>query len=577
MTSTQPILRAALFQASILLTVLTGLLTLVLAAVALYTTLHGRYHDELANPQLAELNAQLRKDVANTALSERIRQLDRDLRQEYFVRQRRMELAGPGLIVCGGLFLLWLNAALWCRRRLPRPTGPPGIDVLALGRLGRWAVAAFALLVLSGSVVLGIAFQPWAPPTKENGLSANVPPATDEEMARNWPRFLGPGGRGLAVGQGVPMDWDGPSGKGILWKTAIPLGGDGSPVVWDKKVFVTGGNKDRRAVYCFDAGTGRMLWEKSVENVPGSGALKEENPQAGFAPATVCTDGVRVYAVFPNMDLIALGLDGKEKWKKNVGPIDINYGYASSPMTVGDKLILQIDQAYESDDKSCLLALDSFTGKELWRVKRPGLGMSWASPILIDTPKGRQIVTAGKPFAVAHDPADGHELWRAHVLDGEVAPSPAFGAGLVFTANKGAALSAIRPDGGSDVTATHVAWKFQDEETPALPDIASPACDGKRVYLVESTGVVTCFEAATGRKLWQKEHPGEFKATPVIVGDTVVLMSAGGTIRFLAAADEYKLLGAAKLGEEAGGTPAVLNGRMYLRGVKHLYCIGGGK
>ena len=537
----------------------------------------GQFHDELASPKLEEMKDQLRKDVTNTTLPGEIRQLDKHLRRAYFARQRRMELAGIGTIVCGGLFLLWGNVAVWCRRRLPRPGAPVGIDVLALGRLSRAAVTVFGVIVLGASLALGIAFQPWKAPVEEIDTSVVGPPAGPEEMARNWPRFRGPDGLGIAHTSNVPMDWDGKSGKGVLWKTRIPLGGDGSCVVWDKKVFVTGANKDARAVYCLDADTGKMLWEVPVENVPGSTPLDEENPLSGFAPSTVCTDGRRVFAIFTNLDLIALSLDGKLQWKKSLAPVKINYGYATSLMTVGDKLLLQVDQADETDNKSFLLALDSATGKEAWRVKRPGVGSSWASPSTIDTPGGKQIVTASLPFVIAHDAADGHELWRVKALDGDVAPSPAFGAGMIFSINKGTPLVAIKTDGHGDVTKTHVAWKYEDEEPQAIPEISSPASDGKYVYLPGNSGMVTCVDIATGKQAWQRELTGEMKASAIVAGDKVVVMNSGGKMTFLAAGGEYKLLGTAALGEETGCTPAILEGRIYLRGNKHVYGIGGGK
>jgi hypothetical protein len=176
-----------------------------------------------------------------------------------------------------------------------------------MGRLSRWAVTAFGLIVILSSAVLALAVRGWTPPPREVvDPFATAAGFSDEELARGWPRFRGPGGAGAAPAANAPTDWDGPSGKGILWKTPLPLSGDSSPLVWDGKVFVTAADKTAREVCCFDADTGKMLWRKRVENVPGSSPLAQDEPEAGFAASTPCTDGRRVFAIFPNMDLIAV-------------------------------------------------------------------------------------------------------------------------------------------------------------------------------------------------------------------------------------------------------------------------------
>ena len=89
-------------------------------------------------------------------------------------------------------------------------------------------------------------------------LRSQLPPPrkhcpADEEIARTWPRFRGPGGLGISAYTNVPQTWDAKSGKGIVWKTPVPLPGNNSPVVWGKRVFLSGADQRRREVYCFDA------------------------------------------------------------------------------------------------------------------------------------------------------------------------------------------------------------------------------------------------------------------------------------------------------------------------------------
>jgi outer membrane protein assembly factor BamB len=195
---------------------------------------------------------------------------------------------------------------------------------------------------------------------------------------------------------------------------------------------------------------------------------------------------------------------------------------------------------------------------------------SWATPIVIQVGERAQVITAAKPWVIAYDQANGTELWRAKVLQGEVAPSPIFAAGYVLTVNEGAQLSALRPDGSGDVTKSHLAWSADE----GLPDICSPLSDGQRVYLLGTYGAFTCYDATTGKKLFDKELELEFNASPCLAGDRLYLFSEKGTTLILAAGPEFKELGRAELEEGIRATPAFVNDRIYVRAKAHLYCLG---
>ncbi|MDP6381260.1 MAG: PQQ-binding-like beta-propeller repeat protein, partial [Phycisphaerae bacterium] len=195
---------------------------------------------------------------------------------------------------------------------------------------------------------------------------------------------------------------------------------------------------------------------------------------------------------------------------------------------------------------------------------------SWTTPIVIDAGGRRQLITCATPWVLAYDPADGTELWGAEFLLGDVAPSPIFAGGLVFAVNDGAVLAAIRPDGDGVVTDTKIVWKAHD----GLPDIASPVSDGNLVYLVAAGGLITCYDAADGKKVWEKYLERNYTASPSLVGNRIYLLDMDGVMLMLEAGREFKELGQAELGEECHASPAFADGRIYIRSEGHLYCIG---
>jgi len=388
-----------------------------------------------------------------------------------------------------------------------------------------------------------------------------------EEIKQNWPRFRGAGGSGISAYTNVPASWNGKTRQGIIWKTRIPLPGQNSPVVWANRVFVTGADRDKREVYCFDAGSGKLLWQREVRSNADPPDVTEET---GYAAPTAATDGRRVYAIFATGDIACFDLSGKEVWTRSLGAPQNAYGHASSLALYKNLLLVLFDQGYSVDDgKSALHALDCSTGQTAWTTTRP-VPASWATPIVAQTPDGPQIITCGSPWVIAYDPDTGAELWRADCLGGDVAPSPVAANGVVFVCQEYANVAAIRTDGEGDVTQTHVVWKKQD----GLPDTCSPLCNGELLFLVNNTGTVTCYDALSGKKVWEREFETEFNSSPSLVGDKVYLMDTQGVMYIFEAAREYREAGRAQLGEESNACPAFVDGRVYIRGKEHLYCIG---
>jgi len=402
-----------------------------------------------------------------------------------------------------------------------------------------------------------------------DGPVAYVPSA--QEILKNWHRFRGPEGAGITNDANIPDDWDGKSGRGILWKTRVPVIGHNSPVVWNDRVFLSGGDPNVLEVFAFDALSGELLWTGDVKRtLPRSEDEEYEVMEdTGYAASTLATDGTHVYAVFVTGDLACFDFAGRKLWQKSLGIPDSMYGYASSLEVYRNKVLVQLDQGDAESGKSKLLVFDGASGRLVWQAKRL-VANSWTSPIVASTTTGRQIITAADPNVMAYDPNTGKEIWSAECLAGDVAPSPIYANGLAFFIEPYSKIVAIRTDGKGDVTKTHIAWS-QDEPGP---DICTPVSNGEYIFVLNSDGLALCFNVSDGKKLWEEDIREDFLASPSLVNGKLYLLTTKGTMIIAEPMPKYKELKRCELGEECHASPAFAHGRMYIRTVKNLYCIG---
>ncbi len=567
----------------------------LLVCFLLISHLQSVRHDPLTSKALANLKGELVKNPTNDALKKEIRALDLQLRK---VHDRHLVMIRRGsYLLAGGMmvFVVALQYAMW-RRKLPCPLRqpkPPGTDErktltasVAVGCIGGlWALAALWLGHSSDTDLSASLLAKTPPPDGTNtpaaaaGVSAvaataaaQSPFPTLDEVRKNWPQFRGPEGTGVAVFTNAPTSWNVAVGEGVIWKTDLPGADVNSPVVWDNFVFLSTGTAQKKEVLCHDLATGKLLWQKAVQPTAGitPPALTLPDSSSGYAACTLATDGRRVYAIFANADVVAFDYQGNQVWYRNFGKLDNSYGHANSLALYQDKLFLQIDQADPKDGNSKVFALETSTGKTAWETQKREVAHSWSTPLVLRSGDKAQLITASNPWVISYDAATGTELWKAKVLGGEVTPSPTAGAGLAFVVNEGTQLSALKTDGTGDVTKTHVAWSADE----GLPDIVSPLCDGERVYLTQTYGLLTCFEARTGKKLWENDFSVEFKGSPTLVGDKIYLFTEKGTGILMAAGATFKELGRAEVGDDMLASPAFLDGRMVLRTRKWLVCLG---
>ena len=384
---------------------------------------------------------------------------------------------------------------------------------------------------------------------------------TEKEIASNSASFRGPGGNGIFSRKNTPVSWDGKSGKNILWKTAIPLPGYNSPIIWNDRVFLTGASETSREVYCFDLNSGKILWKAAVEHIPGSPQVAPVvNRETGQAAPTMATDGRRVYAIFANGDIIALDFKGKTVWSKNLGSPVNHYGHSSSLMMYRDLLIVQYDQR----GAGSIMALAGRSGEVVWKTSR-NVKISWASPVVVSTGKRTELILAADPMVVSYNPANGKEQWKMECISGEVGPSVAYAEGVVFSVNDYAKLAAIEIGDPPKLL-----W----EDNEYLSDIPSPVAAGKYLFLATTYGTVVCYDARKGTKYWVHEFDTPIYASPVLAGGYLYLLDKKGIMHIVKADETYALVGESPLGEGSVCTPAFAAGKIVLRGEKNLFCIG---
>jgi len=380
------------------------------------------------------------------------------------------------------------------------------------------------------------------------------------DLQKNHNSFRGPLGQGIIFHKNIPTKWDGSSGTNVLWKVPIPKHGYNSPVMWGDKIFIAGADNTSREVYCYNKNDGKLLWTGIADNIQGSPAtLPRVTEDTGLSAPTLTTDGKAVFAIFGTGDVIAFNLNGKRLWARNMGVPDNHYGHSSSLLTWDGKLYIQ----YDTNRGGKIIALNNSTGETVWETVRDAK-ISWASPVLAEVDGNYQLILTSDPIVAGYNIENGQELWKVDCMMGEVGPSVGFSEGVVFAANEYARLVAINPKDAS------IIW----ENDEYLPEAASPLAHNGLLIIATSYGVLVCYDAKTGEQFWEHDVGTTLYASPVVADGKLFMMDNDGMMRIYEFSNEMKLISENELGETAGTTPAFSDGRIYIRGDKHLYCIG---
>ncbi|PYI84774.1 MAG: serine/threonine protein kinase [Verrucomicrobia bacterium] len=386
--------------------------------------------------------------------------------------------------------------------------------------------------------------------------------------AENWPCWRGPQLDGTSQEKDVPVHWS-PT-RNILWKSALPGSGHASPIVWEDRIFTVTAllENQERALLCLDRKSGKMLWQQIVVSSP----LEHKHTLNSFASSTPATDGQLVYVAFLDhheMVAAAYDFDGKQRWLVRPGPFASMHGFCSSPILFEDKVIVNGDH----DGDSYLVALDRATGRTLWKTPRENHTRSYCAPLIRDIAGRTQMVLTGDKCVASYDPNDGKLHW---IIDG---PTEQFVASPVHSARTGLLyitggypdhhILAIKPDGDGNVTRTHIVWRT----TKGVAYVPSPIIEGDYFLIVSDAGVAHCFEAATGKILWA-ERLGEQHASLLSANGLVYFLNDNGAMNVIKPGPEFARVAQNEIGEKCFASPAVSQGQLFIRGDKHLFCIG---
>jgi outer membrane protein assembly factor BamB len=181
-----------------------------------------------------------------------------------------------------------------------------------------------------------------------------------------------------------------------------------------------------------------------------------------------------------------------------------------------------------------------------------------------------EIITLALPFLMGHALADGNELWRAELLEGEIAPSAAFTGEFIIAVSPAGKLIALRPGGAGDVTKSHVAW----ENEANIPDITSPVCNSDLVFTVTTLGSLMAIDAYTGKQVWAKDLELEVQSSPIIAGKQLLVIGTKGELISTEATRTPSAPARQKLEDNFHASPAIVGGRLFLRGATNLWCLG---
>jgi outer membrane protein assembly factor BamB len=421
-------------------------------------------------------------------------------------------------------------------------------------------------------------------------------------VAADWPHWRGPLQTGVSPESGLPTAWE-PGAPN--WSAELGGVGVSSPIVSGDRILVTsqagwsplrrggerhptlargGAERDERPlartsddaqpveflVEAFGRRNGERLWQ---HRLAAEGELPEVHLKHNLASPSPVTDGEHVIAWFGNGQLVALRVeDGALAWKRHLGqelgPFDISWGHGSSPALHEDLVILLCDHG----SKSILLALDKRTGEERWRREGEKGAKSYSTPIVYrDAGRAEMIVNSTSRVDV-YDPATGELLWWVGGPHRFAIPVPSFHDGVLYLSRgyRSGPYMAVRAGGRGDVNDSHVAWAV----ATGAPYIASLLHYEGLLYMANGQGVVTCVDAADGRKVWQQRVGGIFSASPIGGDGKIYLASETGETVVLAAGREPRVLARNRIDGRSVATPALSGGQIFIRTDDSLLTFG---
>lgn len=463
-------------------------------------------------------------------------------------------------------------------------------------------------MILNGSTWMSASETKAIPPRHIVTTSAGRPPKDAEPgpAGANWPSFRGKDASGVAEDQNLPEKWDGKTGNNILWRTPIPGLAHSSPIIWGERIFVTSAvssnpkatfkpglygdgdaSEDRSpqkwTLFALDKKSGRILWER----VAYEGAPREKrHMKSTYASSTPATDGRMVVTWFGSQGVYAYDLNGRLLWKVDLGRLNLGaydiptyeWGTASSPIIWNNLVILQCD----NQDDSFLIALDSETGRQVWKTDREELP-SWGTPTVGMTSAGPELVTNSPNFIRGYDPRTGRELWRLGHSSKITAPTPVYSADQfliasgrqperpIFAVKASARGDLTLPEGKTSSEA--VVWS----RTGRGSYMPTPLLYQGLLYVLNNNGLFDCYDWKTGAEIYRQRLPvvgSGFSASPIAADGRIYLSNEDGDMLVIAAGRKFEALSTNSIGELLMATPALSEGVMYIRSAESVLAVG---
>jgi outer membrane protein assembly factor BamB len=536
---------------------------LILSILMIANYIQTESVDPLNSKALNKLMMQLQENPDDEELKEQIRALDLLARRAYFTNRWQTKTGSYLLIAFAAVIFVSLKSISSVKRQFPdlmeKISSESSWENKIISKR-YFAYSGITILVIA--LLAGLFAEDSFTSDSSTGGSSMSEAVSLETIQNNWPQFRGPQGNGIVYNnENLPLSWDGEKGENIIWKTSVPLEGFNSPIIWEGKIFLSGTDNENQAVFCFNTDNGELIWEHKLNDIPGS---PDPRPKVmdytGYAAPTMVTDGTGVYVIFGTGDIAGITFEGERMWAKNLGSPVNHYGHASSLAMHAGTLLVQFDQ----NTGGHLIGLDSKTGGQVYDRSRD-IEISWASPILINTDRGTEVVLSANPYIISYDPATGNEFWRFKCMSGEVGPSPAFADGIVFAVNDYARLAAVKL---GDVP--ELLWETDED----LSEISSPVANEEVVIMAASFGTVSCFDSKTGERYWYYDTDEGFYSSPILANSLIYIMDVSGLMHVIKAEKTLELVSTNPLGEKSTTTPAFYNNRIFIRGEENLYCIG---
>jgi outer membrane protein assembly factor BamB len=393
-----------------------------------------------------------------------------------------------------------------------------------------------------------------------------VASVTTMARADNWPCWRGPSGDGLSAETDLPVEW-GPS-RNVAFKTPIPGRGHSSPIVWQDSVFLTSCIEDQklRVLLRIDRNTGRVVWQREVLAAP----LEPIHRLNSYSSSTPATDGKLVYVSFLDQNQMyaaAYDFAGNRVWEQRPGPFASRHGYCTCPVLYRDYVILNGDH----DGDAYLVMLRKDTGAIVWKTPRENKTRSYCTPIIVPIDGRDQLMLNGSVCTAGYDVTTGKKIWTCDGPSEQMVATLVHRGDLIFSLGgyPERHLLAIKKGGVGDITKTHIVWRTHQ----SIPYVPSPLLYGDYLHVVADEGIYTCFDPPTGKVLARQRAAKHVSSSLVGAGGLVYLTDDTGRTVVFKNAPDFQVVAENQLGEECYSTPALSQGSLYIRGVRHLFRI----